>query len=54
MREIVGCGNIETGFVPEKGKTQQGRVQQKNDDKDERKKSLEREFVEPVSLRRCQ
>ena len=44
MHEIVSGGNVETGFVPEKGKAQQRRVQQKNDDKDQRVKSPEREL----------
>ena len=50
MHEIVRGRNVETGFVPEKGKAQQRRVQQKNDDKDQRIKAPEREFRLFVSL----
>src|SRR5579871_3180408 len=54
MREIVSGRNIEAGFVPEEGKPQERRVQQKNDDKDQRVKSPEREFRQFVSSWRDQ
>jgi len=44
MRQIVRGRNVKAGFIPEKGKAQQRRVQQKNDDKDQRIESAEREF----------
>src|SRR6476646_5000353 len=44
MGEIVCGWKVEAGFIPEKGKPQQRRVQQKNDDKDQRIKAPEREF----------
>jgi hypothetical protein len=28
--ELVSCGNVVSGFIPEIGKAQQGRVKQKN------------------------
>jgi hypothetical protein len=37
MRKIVRRRDIETRLVPEKGKAQQRCMQQKNDDKDQRK-----------------
>lgn len=49
MRQIVCGRNIEPGFIPEEGKPQERRVQQKNDDKDQRVKSPERELWRFVS-----
>ena len=49
MREIVSGRNVEAGFIPEEGKPQQRRVQQKNDDKDQGIKPPEREFRQFVS-----
>ena len=41
----VICGrNVETGFIPEEGQAQQGRVQQENDGKNQRKNSPEGEL----------
>ena len=50
MREVVRGRNVEAGFVPEEGKPQQWRVQQKNDDKDQRVKASERELRQFVSF----
>ena len=46
--------NVEAGFVPEEGKPQQRRVQQKNDDKDQRVNAPEKEFRPFVSSWRGQ
>ena len=50
MRKVIGGRNVEAGFIPEKGKPQQRRVQQKNDNKDQRVKASERELWGFVSF----
>jgi hypothetical protein len=50
MHEIIRGRNIEAGFIPEEGESQQRRVQQKDDDKDQRVKPPERELFQFVSL----
>ena len=50
MRQIVSGRNVEAGFVPEEGQPQQRRVQQKDNDKDQRVKSPERELWQLVSF----
>src|SRR5205807_3777659 len=49
MPEIVSGRNVEAGFVPEKRKPKQRRVQQKNDDKNQRVNASERELWQSVS-----
>ena len=54
MRQIVSGRNIEAGFVPEEGKPQEWRVQQKNNDKDQWVNASERELWRFVSFWRGQ
>ena len=54
MREVVRSRNVEAGFIPKKGKPQEWRVQQKNNDKDQRVNALERELWQFVSFWRGQ
>ena len=54
MRKVVGGRNVEAGFIPEEGKPQEWRVQQKNNDKDQRVNASERELWRFVSFWRGQ
>jgi hypothetical protein len=54
MREVVRSRNVKAGFIPEEGKPQQWRVQQENNDKDQRINAPERELWHFVSFWRGQ
>jgi hypothetical protein len=54
VREVVRSRNVEAGFIPKEGKPQQWRVQQENNDKDQRVDASKRELWHFVSFWRGQ
>jgi len=42
VRQVIGGGNVETGFIPKEREAQQRRVHHENGNKDQRKSTCER------------